>query len=127
MAAPTIISDIKKNFNASALVNNNEAALRATAQEGLSHKVSSENLDKISGSGGFKFIPTTTAQTGLLYKGIVINADAVISAISIDGVDSLSDLGLSGVTISAGMYLPAPLGSVFTAVTLTSGTAIGYN
>jgi hypothetical protein len=127
MAEPTKIPNIKANFNASELVNKNEAALRATAQEGLMHKVSSENLDKISGSGGFKIIPTTTAQTGLLYKGIVINSDAVISAISIDGVDSLSSLGLSGITISAGMYLPAPLGSVFTAVTLTSGTAIGYN
>jgi hypothetical protein len=127
MAAPVKIPNIKANFNASALVNNNEAALRATNEEGLSHKISSENLDKMSGSGGFKYIPVTTAQTGLLYKGIVINTDAVIAAISIDGVNSLTALGLSGVTISAGIYLPAPLGSVFTAVTLTSGTAIGYN
>jgi len=127
MAAPVKIPNIKANFNASALVNNNEAALRATNEEGLSHKISSENLDKMSGSGGFKYIPVTTAQTGLLYKGIVINTDAVIAAISIDGVNSLTALELSGVTISAGIYLPAPLGSVFTAVTLTSGTAIGYN
>ena len=127
MAAPTPIANIKNGFNETGLVTSDEPALRATVEEGLSYKVSSENFDKISGSGGFKYIPITTAQTGLLYKSIVINTDAVISAISIDGVSALAALGLSGVTISAGIYLPAPLGSVFTAITLTSGTAIGYN
>jgi len=109
MAAPTKI-EVVKNFQSYREVTNEFPALIATVQEGLMAKVSSETLDKMSGSGGFKYIDTT-AQTSTTYKGIVINADAVFTAISIDGTDSLTALGLNGgVTVSAGIYLPAPLG-----------------
>ena len=83
-------------------------------------------IDKIGGLGGFEFIAAASAKTSKTYTSIVINTDAVIGTLSIDGVNVLSTKGLSGVTVSAGVYLPTAAGTYITAITLTSGTAIGY-
>jgi len=85
------------------------------------------NLDKISGMGGCEFIAAASAKTGKTYTSIVINTDAVISVLSIDGVNVLTTKGFNGATLSAGMFIPAAAGTYITAITLTSGTAIAYN
>jgi hypothetical protein len=85
------------------------------------------DLGKIIGSGGCEFIAAASAKTGKTYTGIVINTDAVISVLSIDGVNVLTTKGFNAVTVSAGMFIPAAAGTYITAITLTSGTAIAYN
>ena len=84
-------------------------------------------LEQIVGSQSFEVISTTSAFTGKTYTSIVVNSDAVFSALQIDGVSVMTSKGLTGVTIKAGAYLSAGSGSVFNAVTLTSGTIICYN
>ena len=85
------------------------------------------DLGKIIGSGGCEFIAAASAKTGKSYAGIVINTDAVISVLSIDGVNVLTTKGFNGVTLSAGIYISVEAGSEITAITLASGTAIAYN
>jgi hypothetical protein len=85
------------------------------------------DLGKISGMGGCEFIAAATAKTGKSYSSIVINTDAVISVLQINGVDVLTTKGFNGVTVSAGMFIPSAAGTYITAITLTSGTAIAYN
>jgi len=84
-------------------------------------------LEQIVGSQSFEVISTTSAFTGKTYTSIVVNSDAVFSALQIDSVNVMTSKGLTGVTIKAGAYLSAGSGSVFNAVTLTSGTIICYN
>ena len=85
------------------------------------------DLGKIIGSGGCEFIAAASAKTGKTYSGIVINTDAVISVLEINGVNVLTTKAFNGATVSAGMFIPAEAGTSITAITLTSGTAIGYN
>ena len=85
------------------------------------------DLGKIIGSGGCEFIAASSAKTGKTYSGIVINTDAVIGTLEVDGVNVLTTKGFNAVTVSAGMFIPAAAGTSITAITLTSGTAIGYN
>jgi hypothetical protein len=84
------------------------------------------DLGKISGMGGCEFIAAASAKTGKSYSSIVINTDAVISVLQINGVDVLTTKGFNGVTVSAGMFIPSAAGTYITAITLTSGTAIAY-
>jgi len=84
-------------------------------------------LEQIVGSQSFEVISTTSAFTGKTYTSIVVNSDAVFSALQIDSVNVMTSKNLTGVTIKAGAYLSAGNGSVFNAVTLTSGTIICYN
>lgn len=83
-------------------------------------------LEVIAGSGGFKVVSTTTPETGVEYNSIVVMADAVFSAFAINGVSVLSTNGLSGVTIKAGLFLPAGTNGKITAFTLASGSVIAY-
>ena len=85
------------------------------------------DLGKIIGSGGCEFIAAESAKTGKTYTGIVINTDAVISVLEINGVNVLTTKAFNGATVSAGMFIPAEAGTNITAITLTSGTAIAYN
>lgn len=85
------------------------------------------DLGKIIGSGGCEFIAAASAKTGKTYSGIVINTDAVIGTLEMNGVNVLTTKGFNGATVSAGMFIPAAAGTSITAITLTSGTAIGYN
>jgi hypothetical protein len=85
------------------------------------------DLGKIIGSGGCEFIAASSAKTGKTYSGIVINTDAVISVLEMNGVNVLTTKAFNGATVSAGMFIPAAAGTSITAITLTSGTAIAYN
>ena len=85
------------------------------------------DLGKIIGSGGCEFIAAASAKTGKTYSGIVINTDAVISVLEMNGVNVLTTKAFNCATVSAGMFIPAEAGTSITAITLTSGTAIGYN
>jgi hypothetical protein len=85
------------------------------------------DLGKIIGSGGCEFIAAASAKTGKTYSGIVINTDAVISVLEMNGVNVLTTKAFNGATVSAGMFIPAEAGTNITAITLTSGTAIAYN
>ncbi len=84
------------------------------------------DLGKIIGSGGCEFIAAASAKTGKTYSGIVINTDAVIGTLEMNGVNVLTTKAFNGATVSAGMFIPAAAGTSITAITLTSGTAIGY-
>ena len=85
------------------------------------------DLGKISGMGGCEFIAAASAKTSKFYTSIVINTDAVIGTLEINGVNVLTTKAFNGATVSAGMFIPAAAGTSITAITLTSGTAIGYN
>lgn len=92
-------------------------------------------LDRISGSRGTYFLEVTTAHTGKLFSMLQINTDAVFTTltITIDGAqggadtteDALTTQNLTARTVSQGSILTAPEGSWFSAVTMSSGTAIG--
>jgi len=80
----------------------------------------------IAGSGGFQVVTGTGSATGQL-NSVVVIADAVFSAFSINGTSVLSSKGLSGVTIKAGAFLPAGVDNKITTFTLSSGTVIAYS
>lgn len=82
-------------------------------------------IEKISGIGGFQMITGTDAVTGQ-WESLVVNADAVLTALEINSVDVFSAKGLSGVTLTAGMYLPTDPNLKITKVTLASGSLIAY-
>ena len=84
-------------------------------------------LRKVSGTGGFKFLAVTTGHTSLSGYALVVNTDAEFSVFKVDGVDQMAKHGLSGATIKAGSYLPVPEGSAITDVTLSLGDCIIYN
>ena len=81
-------------------------------------------LRKVSGTGGFKMLTGTGAHTSLSGYAIVANTDTVFN---IDGSGKLADLGLSGITVKAGAYLPVPEGSAITDITMASGDCLIYN
>lgn len=85
------------------------------------------DLGKIIGSGGCEFIAAASAKTGKTYSGIVINTDAVIGTLEMNGVNVLTTKAFNGAIVSTGMFIPAAAGTSITAITLTSGTAIAYN
>jgi|APGre2960657404_1045060.scaffolds.fasta_scaffold50983_1 hypothetical protein len=82
-------------------------------------------IDKISGNGGFVLLTGTGVNNGY-WESLVINEDAVFSALEIGGVSVLSSKGLSAKTVKAGMYLPTDPTQKITKVTLTSGSVIAY-
>ena len=45
----------------------------------------------------------------------------------LNGVVKLAHLGLSGITVKAGAYLPVPEGSAITDITMASGDCLIYN
>ena len=84
-------------------------------------------LRKVSGTGGFKMLTGTGAHASLSGYAIVANTDTVFAVFNIDGSEKLVDLGLSGITVKAGAYLPVPEGSVITDIKMSSGDCIIYN
>jgi hypothetical protein len=80
-----------------------------------------------AGFTGCKVISNTSANTGT-FRGFVVNADAVVSAILDETSTSiLTPLGLSGVTLKGGTYISVPDGSYITSITLASGSVVLYN
>ena len=86
----------------------------------------STSQEIIAGTGGFIVNNTTNATTGQ-FNSVVVIADAVFSAFSINGTNVLSIKGMSSVTIKAGTFLPAGADNKITSFTLTSGTVIAYS
>jgi hypothetical protein len=86
----------------------------------------STDLNNIIGTGGFKMLTGTGAHTSLTGYAIVANTDTVFTVFTVDGVEKLSDYGLSGITVKAGAYLPVPKGDQITAITMASGDCIIY-
>ena len=84
-------------------------------------------LRKVSGTGGFKMLTGTYAHDSLSGYAIVANTDTVFTVFNIDGSGKLADLGLSGITVKAGAYLPVPEGSTITDITMASGDCLIYN
>lgn len=80
-----------------------------------------------AGFTGCKVISNTSANTGV-FRGFVVNEDAVVSAILDSGSNSiLSSLGLSGVTLKSGAFISVADGDYISSITLTSGSIIAYN
>ena len=84
-----------------------------------------------AGYTGCKVVSNTSANLGS-FRGFIVNTDAIVSALA--GVDTggitlnlLTQIGLSGVTLSAGSYICIADGTVITSITLTSGSVIMYN
>jgi hypothetical protein len=84
-----------------------------------------------AGYTGCKVVSNTSANLGS-FRGFIVNADSIVSALS--GTDTggqtlnlLTQIGLSGVTLSQGSYICVADGTVINSITLTSGSVIMYN
>jgi len=75
------------------------------------------------GSGGFKY-HGTGAVTSAQYTAIVPQEDTVFSVFKVNGVDVLSDRGMSGITFKQGAFLSG--GGFITDFTISSGSVIAY-
>ncbi len=87
-------------------------------------------LRKVSGTGGFKFLENATAHTSLSGYAVVCNTDCVFLVFNVNGVDSLAKLGLTGtgtITVKAGSYLPVAEGEAITDVKMSTGDCLIYN
>jgi hypothetical protein len=62
--------------------------------------------------------------TGVKHEALVVQEDTVFSAFFVNGVDVLTDRGMSGVTFTKGAFLAG--GQDITGFTITSGSVIGY-
>lgn len=81
----------------------------------------------MAGFTGCKVVSNTSPTTGA-FRGFVINADAVVSAIlDKSGASLLSSIALSGVTLKQGIYIPVSEDNYISSITLTSGSVIMYN
>jgi len=79
-----------------------------------------------AGFTGCKVISNTSANTGV-FRGFVVNEDAVVSAIlNQDASSILTTLGLSGVTLKSGAFISVADGSYISSITLASGSIIAY-
>lgn len=81
-------------------------------------------------SNGGQLITGTDAVTGN-FNAIVINEDTVFDELEIEGDDVMTARGLTGKTVTAGMYLGSgfhytPARSSFTKIKLTSGSVMAY-
>jgi len=80
-----------------------------------------------AGYTGSKVVSNTSANTGR-FRGFVVNADAVVSAILDQSAASLmTTLGLSGVTLKQGTFIAVADGSYISSITLSSGSVVMYN
>lgn len=80
--------------------------------------------DRMTMPGGYYVNNTTGARTSLKLYGLVVLADAVFTAYSVDGTSEFTNYNLSGITIPKGTELFAPEDSQITAYTLASGTVL---
>jgi len=81
----------------------------------------------MAGFTGCKVVSNTSANTGS-FRGFIVNADAVVSAIlDKSGSSLLSSIGLSGVTLKQGIYISISEDNYISSITLTSGSVVMYN
>lgn len=71
-------------------------------------------------------ITGTSAVVGPFQSFIVNEAAAITAITDKNGNSLLSSMGLSGVTLSVGMFITAPKGDYFASITLSSGSLVGY-
>ncbi len=84
------------------------------------------NLDERT-LGGQDCLFIDAAVSGKRFFAIVVNADCVLSTLTTAGGQNLlTQYGLSGKTIKAGMLIPMYNGDVIASVTPASGSVIGY-
>lgn len=82
-------------------------------------------------SDGGQLITGTTAVEGK-WVALVVNEDAVFDELEIDDVDVMTTKGLTGNTVTAGMYIGSGFHyidgrrSQFTKIKLTSGSVMAY-
>ena len=86
--------------------------------------------DRLTGNAGTYFMEVTTAHTGKSFSMLQINTDAVFTTLTRtlkDGSteNALTEQNLAARTVSQGSILSAPEGSWFSAITMSTGTAIG--
>lgn len=82
-------------------------------------------LSKILGGNGMRFIDA--ASTGNRFYCLVVNANCVLTTLTTAGGQNLlTQYGLSGKTLNAGMIIPMFNGDPIAAVTPSSGSVIGY-
>ncbi len=87
----------------------------------------SSSNEFMAGFTGCKVVSNTSANLGA-FRGFVVNADAVVSAIlDKSGASLLSSLGLSGVTLKPGIYIAVSEDNQISSITLTSGSVVMYN
>ena len=87
----------------------------------------SSSNEFMAGFTGCKVVSNTSANTGA-FRGFIVNADAVVSAIlDKSGASLLSSLGLSGVTLKQTMFIPVSEDNYISSITLASGSVIMYN
>jgi hypothetical protein len=87
----------------------------------------SSSNEFMAGFTGCKVVSNTSANLGA-FRGFVVNADAVVSAIlDKSGASLLSSLGLSGVTLKQGIYIAVSEDNQISSITLTSGSVVMYN
>lgn len=93
------------------------------------------SLFRLSGFNGFIYEGSTNARTGKYY-GFVVNADAVVSAMTVVKVTgtttstdtaAITTYNISGATLKQGSFFPIPEGSYISSITLASGSIILYN
>jgi hypothetical protein len=87
----------------------------------------SSSNEFMAGFTGCKVVSNTSANTGA-FRGFIVNADAVVSAIlDKSGASLLSSLGLSGVTLKQGIYIAVSEDNQISSITLNSGSVVMYN
>jgi hypothetical protein len=80
-----------------------------------------------AGYTGCRVVSGTSATTGR-FRGFVVNADCVVSALlDKDATSMMTTMGLTGVTLGQGMFISLPDGNYISSITLTSGSIILYN
>jgi hypothetical protein len=87
----------------------------------------------VGGQTGGQVVSGTSAVNGSWYA-LVVNSDAVIEELWVNGTNVTAARGLAGVTLMAGMYLFAGLATgsgvstpnTITRIKLTSGSVIMY-
>jgi hypothetical protein len=85
------------------------------------------NADRFTaGYTGCKVISNTSANAGV-FRGFIVNDDTVVSAIlGKDGSSLMTALGLSGVTLRSGVYIPVDTSNYISSITLSSGSIVAY-
>jgi hypothetical protein len=80
-----------------------------------------------AGYTGCVVVANTSARTGR-FRGFVVNSDAVVSAcVDRNGTSLMTSIGLTGVTLKQGIFIPVADDNWISSITLTSGSIVLYN
>lgn len=86
---------------------------------------------RTGGHNGCVGVFNTAEKTGKFY-GFTVNADAVVSAMTITlhngtTTDGVTLMNVSGATLKQGLYFPVAHGTYISSITLASGSIVLYN